>query len=320
MRAALVVVIKTEEIPMMTKTILAATCAITFAGGCIRQDGPPEEIARAIPTNDQVKINLPDSAAKSLTDVATYYKATRDVTRTFNGSTAWVLITIHAIVQYPVTSQKGDVYTWGPWSDTLDPAEYKLDVTANADGTFDYQLSGRSKTMANSQFEVVIDGHAAPGAAEGQGTGNFLLDFDAGRRVNPIDSGDAKGQVDVHYDLAARHLDLHIMTTDANGNAVSADYAYEETADHAGDMTFEIQADAGGGAALEDLTLRSRWLGTGAGRSDVRFSGGDLGTSQATASECWGTNFIRVYYTDSVNYAPTEGDVAKCAFATSDLP
>src|SRR5262249_58279644 len=140
-----------------------------------------------------------------------------------------------------VPSHKGDVYTGGPWSDTLDPAEYKLDVTANADGTFDYQLSGRSKTMANAQFEVVIDGHADPRAGDDKGTGNFLLDFDAGRRVNPIDSGDAKGQVDVHYDLAARHLDLHIMTTDPNGGALAADDAPEETAGHPGDKTSHLQ-------------------------------------------------------------------------------
>src|SRR5262249_10525820 len=148
--------------------------------------------ARAIPTNNQVKINLPQSAAKSLTDVATYYKATRDVTRTFNGSTAWVLIMIHSIVQLPATTVKGNVYTWGPGTETLDPAAYKLDVTANADGTYDYQLSGRSKTAANAQFEVIIDGHADSRPGEGLGNGNFLLDFDAGRRVNPIDSGDAK--------------------------------------------------------------------------------------------------------------------------------
>jgi len=263
---------------------------------------------------------LPETSTRALTDVATWYKATRDVTRTFNGGTAWVLIVVHSIVQFPVTSVSGNVYTWGPWSNALDPAEYKLDVTANADGTYDYTLSGRSKITAGAQFEVVIDGHADPRPGELKGNGNFLLDFDAGRRVNPIDAGDAKGQVDVHYDLAARHLDLHIMSVDANNQPVEADYAYNESADHAGDMTFSVQGDAGGGAALEEIALRSRWLATGAGRADLKISGGNLGTAQATASECWGTNFLRVFYTDSVNYAPTEGAESSCAFATADFP
>ena len=39
-----------------------------------------------------------------------------------------------------------------------------------------------------------------------------------------------------------------------------------------------------------------------------------------TASECWDTTFRRVYYTDSQQWQPTEGDAADCAFADADLP
>ena len=74
------------------------------------------------------------------------------------------------------------------------------------------------------------------------------------------------------------------------------------------------------GAAAEDSVLRSRWLPDGAGRTDARISGGDLGALEVTASECWGRNFRRVYYTDSADFAPTEGEVAACAFADQDLP
>ena len=188
------------------------------------------------------------------------------MTLAFNGGSAWVLTLIHAIVQNPATTIKDNVYTWGPGSGALDPAEYKLVVTANADGTFSYQLSGRSKTQANAQFEVVIDGKADPHPSDDKGSGEFLIDFDAGRRVNPIDAGDAKGSVDVHYDLAKAHLDLTIMSTDAQGQPTSADYAYNAAADGGGDMTFDVSGNAGGTALLETLTLRSRWLGTGAGR------------------------------------------------------
>src|SRR5688572_8383155 len=221
------------------KKLLLASCALSLAAtGCIKQDGPPDEIARAIPTAEQVRIKLPASQARVVGELANYYVVTRDVTRTLNGGTAWVLILIHAIVQYPVTSINGNVYTWGPWSDTLDPAEYKLDVTDNGDGTYDYQLSGRNKTVANSQFEVVIDGHADTTPGEHKGNGDFAIDFDAGRRVNPIDSGDAKGKVTVQYDLAARHLDMLAQAPDANGNPAMFEYAYNETSDGGGDMVF----------------------------------------------------------------------------------
>jgi hypothetical protein len=301
------------------KSLLAATAAISLVA-CVKQDAPPDAISRALPTADQVSIKLPVASNRTIGDLAEWYVATRNVTLMFNGGTAWVLVLLHAIVQYPVTSISGDTYTWGPFSNALDPAEYKLDVKDMGDGTYQYTFSGRSKTQANSTFEVVIDGVADPRKGDLQGNGKFLLDFDAGRRVNPIDGDpNARGQVEVNYDLAQRHLGLTIMTTDSAGKLVSADYAYNETADGGGDMVFDVDGDAGGGAALESITLRSRWLSTGIGRADARITGGDAGTG-VTASECWDKQFARVFYQDSLGFSPTEGKVSDCAFATADLP
>jgi len=303
----------------MMKSLVACTAALGLVA-CVQQDAPPAAIARAIPTSDQVSIKLPMNANRTVGQLAEFYVATRGVTTTFNGGSAWVLILIHSIVQLPVTSVDGNVYTWGPGSNALDPADYKLDVTDVGDGTFTYQLSGKSKTAANAQFEVIIDGTADPRPGELQGNGNFSVDFDAGKRVNPIDGGDAKGKVDVSYDLAQRHLELDIDSRDDQNRPVSAHYEYNEAADGAGDMVFDVDADAGGGATLEQLTLRSRWLATGAGRGDARITGGDCGSVTVEASECWDNRFGRVFYTDSASFAPTEGAEASCAFATQDLP
>ena len=308
------------------KSLLLATCAASLATACVaKQDAPPSEIAKAIPTNTQVAIKLPQNAMRledpTIGQLASFYVATRGVTLTFNGGSAWVLVLVHTIVQFPVTSVNGNVYTWGPWSGSaLDPSIYKLDVTANADGTYDYVLSGHNKQDTSGHFIALIDGHADPRPGEALGNGTFLLDFDAARTVDPIDNANQKGQVDVHYDLLARHLDLTIMSTDANGQAVSADYAYDEGADGSGNMTFDVLANVGGTAAEEDLTLRSRWLATGAGRGDARITGGDLGATQAIASECWSQSFLRVFYTDNANFNPTEGDAALCAYSDVNLP
>jgi hypothetical protein len=110
------------------------------------------------------------------------------------------------------------------------------------------------------------------------------------------------------------------MSTNASGEPVAADYAYDEGTDGSGNMTFDVQADVGGTSALEDVTIRSRWLSTGEGRGDFRIAGGDLGTEQAIGSQCWSTLFLESYYTDNANFMPTEGDPASCAFATADLP
>ncbi len=304
------------------KSLLTTSVVMSLAAGCVRQDATPtNDIDNAIPTADQVKIKLPTTGqTRTVGDLATYYLTTRAATLTFNGGAAWVLTLLHAIVQYPVTSVSGTTYTWGPWSNALDPAEYRLDVTANGDGTYDYSLSGRNKTQSGAQFQMIITGDADPTAGELQGNGHFTLDLNASHAVDPIDNPNDKGVIDATYDLAAKKLSLDIATTDLNGAPETATYDYAEGADGSGDMTFDVLGNAGGTAANEQMTVRSRWLANGSGRGDARIAGGDLGTIQAIASECWGTDFRRSFYTDNASFEPTEGDPAACAFADVDLP
>ncbi|HET9623963.1 MAG TPA: hypothetical protein VFP84_21475 [Kofleriaceae bacterium] len=321
-------------------SFLALPVALSLVA-CVQQDDSPKDLAKALPTPDQVAIKLPDT--QRLTDsrtsavtatsphvlgqIAPWYVATRDVSRTFNGGSAFVLGLVHAIVQFPVTSVDGNVFTWGPWSDgALAPAEYKLDVEAVGDGTYKYQLSGRSKvgTAAGGDFQVVIDGSADPRNGDAKGTGSFSIDFDASKRINPTDNSDAKGSVRANYDLAHKHLDLTLASTDAAGAPVTGDYAYDEAADGGGQMVFALSGNAGGGPANETISLRSRWESDGAGRADARIAGGDLGGLSATASECWDDHFLQVFYIDAISNGGTlsasEGQEAACAIADADLP
>ena len=178
------------------KALLAATTVISLAGtGCIAKEGPDNgEIDQAIPTADQVQIKMP-AQDRVVGQVAQYYVITHDATTMFNGGAASVLVLIHSIVQLPVSSVHGNVYTWGPGSQPLDPANYRLDVTANPDGTFDYVLSGQNKTTANAPFLAVITGHANPTPGPDLGNGTFTLDFDANAQVDPIDNGSNNGQI-----------------------------------------------------------------------------------------------------------------------------
>lgn len=305
----------------MTIGSLIASAALGVSlGGCIQQESGPHAIAQALPTADDVKIDLPDSAASrafAIGEIAPWYVATRDVTLTLNGGTAYVLILVHAVVLFPPTSHEGDTYVWGPHHEALDPAEWRLTVTELADGTYDWKLDGHSLTSPSQPFETLIAGNA-----NGDGTGNFTLDFDAAERVNPIDN-DGKGVVAVDYDVPKRKLDMTIDSVeDVNGTQtpVHFDYAYAEGSDRSGDMVFTILADTDDpGTAKEEATLRSRWLSTGAGRADIRLRNGDL-QAEVTASECWNTMFRRTFYSDSANWLPTEGSSDACAYATSDLP
>src|SRR5690606_9434538 len=58
----------------LLKSALTATAILSLAAtGCVKQDGPPEELARAIPTAEQVRIKLPSAQARALGDLANYY-------------------------------------------------------------------------------------------------------------------------------------------------------------------------------------------------------------------------------------------------------
>lgn len=309
---------------ILNKFLVAATCISLTA--CVQKDEPPSALARAIPTADQVAIKLPDNGNRALGDLAEFYVTTRDITRTFNGASAWVLILIHTIVQFPVTTVADNTYTWGPFSDALDPAEYKLTVIDNGDNTYAYALAGRSK-IDGGDFEDVITGLADDNAGEGLGNGLFKLDFEAGRRVNPIDADpEARGTVEVVYDLADKAQVMHIVSTDDAGAPVEANYAYNEGEDGGGEMVFGIEGDMGGGPEAEQALIHSRWLGGGEGRADVAFKGGNTeNPAGVLASECWNGSFKRSFFAvlagdDTGVFGATEGDEASCAFADASMP
>jgi hypothetical protein len=316
---------------MRTVALIATLAAASLTTGCIqRADDHP--IKQVLPTADAVAIKVPGQAmgaTRGLGDIADYYRITRDVSRNLNGGAAWVLIVVHTIVQYPASDVSGNTYTWGPHSDALDPAEWRLVVIENADGTYDWSFDGRSKTEVGSSFETLINGHAVPGEVAHRGSGTFAIDFDAAERVNPIDN-DARGQVAITYDLdnldntpATLSMSIDSVEPDENGvdQPVHFDYDYAENLDGSGDLQFAIHGDLDDdGSLFEDALIRSRWVSTGPGRADVMAQGGDLGELVVTASECWDQTFRRVYYTDSETWLPTEGDAGDCAFQDQDLP
>src|SRR5262249_15710547 len=150
--------------------------------------------------------------------------------------------------------ESGDSATWGPWSDgPLAPAEYQLKVTSLANGSYDWELDGRSRTTANSHFITVIAGNAVPSHPEGTGRGHFSIAFETGKRVNPVDGANDKGVADVAHDLPARTPDMQIASTDDQGKPVDAHYTYAEAADRSGNMTLSVHADTNDpGTAKED--------------------------------------------------------------------
>ncbi len=314
----------------MTRAILLLGAALLAAcGGSDKLTAG--EIRSALPQSADTQINAPTSTqtaqapstgrvalaagtdARTLSavgQVSPYFVTTVTLAVAVNGSVAWSLGVLRAVVDFfPPTSCTADTCTWGPGSHPLDPRDWMLVVT-KVDDHYDYQLSGQLKAQPTG-FVVILGGTAYPGAAPRRGHGSFTVDHEAAKAIGFTETG----TLDVSYDNRA---DLSIGATRLGFTGADL---------HVGNAVYQYAESATGGeleVAFHDLTqearlaLHSRWDLAGAGRGDAAFLDGVVDVS---ASECWSAaadGFRVVYYDDSL-VVPV-GDEGLCAFAPADPP
>lgn len=311
----------------MKKLMLVGT-AMTLLGGCFQQPDD-NSIRDVLPEADSIQVKVPgaevgatSSGVKSqglVGQTAEFYALTRKVSRDLNGGAAVILGLVKAITEYPVTSVEGGTWIWGPWREALNPSEYRLTVSQDAAGDYHWALEGRAKGSAVS-FQPVVSGVATPGRPH-RGVGSFHMDFDVAERLDPV-GNDGVGQLDVSYDLESNPRRVQMGFARPIGTqALTFNYGYAEADDGSGDFQFTVHGDLDDpGSSWEDAEVRSRWLASGAGRSDLKASGGDLGAATVTGVECWSSSFGRVFWSDNMSWQPTEGDPAACAYQDVKLP
>ena len=248
------------------------------------------------------------------------YTFTRDVSDGVDFGTAVILGTIVAITDYPPTTIDAHSATWGPGSgDALDPVTWKLVVTEVATNEFDYEVDGRPHlSQSDADWKAVLTGHGWGKTSPNYKSGWFQIDNDAFHALDPS-RGTSNGTVKVTFDgrQTPSTIDAHVQTSDGSGQWF--DVAVTHEAGGAGEVYVTALTDISSNkdGKLENVAMYSRWDTSGAGRGDLEFSGGDLGSKTAQASECWSDAFAETYYTDNVNYKPTSGDAASCVFKTA---
>ncbi|MBL9038873.1 MAG: hypothetical protein JNG84_10185 [Archangium sp.] len=279
-----------------------------------------------------MRLNVPTSAKSPLTgtstrrdgldgDPAFFYGITRGVTVVVNTSVAAVLSLVSTIVSYPATSITGNVAVWGPHTDALSPNTWKLTVTQSAPNQHSYVLEGKGKTEADSAYRVILSGsHVSTGVK--LGSGSFLIDWDKAQQLPEHDT--AVGTATVTYsrtstsDTTTVGVQFTKVRDGETGQLVDATYAYEEVPNNGGSFDFSQNKNLVPGAAIEVLTVRSRWLQSGAGRSDVKVVGGDVAGGEATANECWDSSFLSRFFTLSFDATKNYGQSSACVFSTAE--
>lgn len=256
-----------------------------------------------------------------------WYGFTRAVRGGVNAVTAAVLGSAWVIVHTEPTSVQNGEATWGPYSDALEPVTYRFRVLRVADAEYDYVLEGRPKTSSSEgDYRALLSGHGYGKRHELHGEGEFTIDLEVARELDPLAHGDDSGSVHVVHHLPhdARDGDFLPRTIVAEVTPNPAfdpeSFSVTSKADEDGSGSLHVAASADvderKDTELEDVVVDSRFRADGAGRAEIVISGGDVPADPGSvrAVECWGADFMRSYYSDSLEFEPTEGDESACAY------
>jgi hypothetical protein len=252
---------------------------------------------------------------------ASYYQFTRSITDSVDTVTVAILGEVGAVMSLPPTTIDANHAVWGPGSsDALDPVTWRLTVTATGGGEYSYEVDGRPHlSTSDADWQAILTGQGYDATSPSYKTGTFTVNNDAMRALDPTQTG--TGTVSITYDARAYPVNATADVLPNDGTGQSYDVTVQHASDGSGVMTLNAVADVSTppSGVNENVRENSRWDSTGAGRADVSMTGGQFGSTTVLVSQCWSDAFAQTYYTDSVNYEPTAGDPASCAFTQASF-
>lgn len=268
------------------KNAIALLAAAALVAACGQKKIDPNEVRSTLPQASAVQIGTPQSTAGGALTVAEvgtaseYAAASFWTAVTFNGATWWTLTVIHAITLFPPTSCTDHACTWGPWVNEKG-STFELDVSQSGDG-YEYVLAGHAE--GSTDFLPLVSGTAFPGAAPSRGNGNFTVNFENGRTIDPTSND--HGTLDVSYDnrtsLQIGAMFLGARNDDpSNPGSEFIDIAYQFGASATGgDLQVAFQTTDN----VKNLSLHTRWAEGGQGRGDAQYT---ESAQQFEGSQCW---------------------------------
>jgi len=289
-------------------------------------------------------------------DPADFYESAEKVTTDINGGVLGFLQLVDWIThRIPPTRRELNRRVWGPWpSDDVEGVDVRFDMhrypgyqnddpdNSESKGypfSIHFQMRPAEATDGMGYDEGWVDcvsGHVNPKGFFRRGDGTMYIDLTACAGVTgsgesgtaditfhtapDADNPRGKTQVDIVFDAFYTKDAI-----DSGDDPLSAEYSFFEGSDHSGRFDFKTWADAHGGldpqlAALETFEWRVRWGADGCGRADALVYGGDLGDFEIPATECWGPDHGRVYFSFQFAEPPEpteEGDPADCCLPSA---
>jgi hypothetical protein len=332
--------------PTSSHSVLAVVASAIALHGCsLEKSDDVSEYREALPEAANVSVAGPEQDAAGSRTLsagsetrllagealpggtnAQWYRFTRSVRDGVNVITAGVLGSVWFVVHTRPTTVGDDFAEWGPYTDALDPVTWRLRVERVASHEYDYRLAGRPRaSKSDADFVTVLEGRGYGREDPRHGDGRFTVDLDASRALDPDNAKpDDSGTVTIIHDLPPEsRRKLGALPREITAELDPAGESWltivsKANQDGTGQIEVSALADTEDtkDTALEDISILSRWRADGAGRADVVIAEGDVPAAIVALSvtECWGSDFSRVYYTDSIGATPAEGDASACAY------
>lgn len=321
------------------KRIVAVLAGLLVVSGCGQQTDA-ETFRSGLPTQEMVKLQAPEGAGQALTEGAQseFYLQTLVATRFVNGSTVAILGLLKWVTDHRPTSIEAHKAIWGPYEGNSGDGlradnDWKLTVERVGDHTFNYALEAKGASDADDAWVIVLSGHhvravdANGEPVENFGEGGFLIDWDAAKTLPKNDGNVGTAEFAYSRTAADAPVSVTVAADDVRKDIFSTDtvdgrYAYTYNPGEGGTFDFKVAHDLAESANDETFSIRSRWLQTGAGRSDVTVTGGIFTDMDPTPviNECWNTSYNSVFqyrsYDSSEQY--NYGTVESCAFTEAE--
>ncbi|MBU0551170.1 hypothetical protein KKF91_02050 [Myxococcota bacterium] len=296
------------------------------------EDAPSQSVGvqamrLALPKAEEMVIPMPSSNNLAPSQ-ATFYAFTRGITLNVNGFVRDITHVIEDIIEQPPTETDEETYAvWGPHTDALSPATWRVRVERDEDGAYRYRVEGWPKAQTEAEALTVLSGHHTPGEAV---AGGWTFDMTAAHQLDPI-AHPAIGEVTMDHTQGQGARALEVTFDEVQGPhdpmINSSLYRYTEAADGAGTFDFISNLDIHEDdqpqlTRRELLQVRARWLASGPGRADIIATHGDLPQGiQADLIECWDSAFMRSYVSMSyAQHSQEDGDAAACPYADRQTP
>ena len=261
----------------------------------------------------------------------------RDVARSLNGVSFFLLDLIDEVLKHPPTERERDRRVWGPIFDASKNTTARFEMVREDDpgseaGTFRFCAHGAAGFVParqtdevscdvdvdeNSGLAMVLSGQFTPGNLDGararSGVGSLTLELS---RLEPLKGAGRRLVVDFDNDDARTELHLSVegallAGTNIERDAVSYDFVRE--ADGSGRLSFDAFANlAPEQPGVENLVIDAAWNAAQSGRAEAAVSRvADLEHPLFVAVQCWDAELGTVYF--RANDGST-GDESACAF------